>query len=93
LHVTKIKADERSLVQLLSSLNSNDTIIACCRANAAVSGYAGPDPKQQQERTIHDLLPAGSLTRIDAFIDQSRLRYPPPVFFRGQLLELLRWTG
>ena len=87
-----MKADERTLVQLLSRLNRNETIIACCRANAAVSGYAGPDPKQQQERMIHDLLPAGSLTRINAFINEGRLRYPPPVFFRGQLLELLRWT-
>jgi len=87
-----IKADERTLVQLLSGLNRNETIIACCRANAAVSGYAGPDTKQQQERMIHDLLPAGSLTRINAFIDKLCLRYPPPVFFRGQLLELLRWT-
>lgn len=88
----EITADERTLVQILSGLNRNETIIACCRANAAVSGYAGPDPKQQQERMIHDLLPADSLPRVNAFINQIRLRYPPPVFFRGQLLELLRWT-
>jgi hypothetical protein len=86
-------ANERTLVQLLRELNRNETIIACCRANAAVSGYAGPDPKQQQEKMINDLLPAGSLTRINAFIAQSGLPYPPPVFFRGQFLELLRWTA
>lgn len=88
----ELEADERTLVQLLSGLNRNETIIACCRVNAAVSGYAGPDPKQQQERMIHDLLPPGSLTRINSFINQSHLTYSPPVFFRGQLLELLRWT-
>jgi hypothetical protein len=87
-----MKADERTLVQLLSGLNRNETIIACCRANTAVSGYAGPDPKQQQERMMHDLLPPGSSIRINAFIKERGLRYPPPIFFRGQLLELLRWT-
>jgi hypothetical protein len=30
-----MKADERTLVQLLSGLNRNETIIACCRANEA----------------------------------------------------------
>jgi hypothetical protein len=86
-------ADERTLVQLLLTLNRNETLIACCRANAAVSGYAGPDFKEQQERMIRDVLPPGSGGRINAFIKEHRLRYPPPVFFRGQLLELMRWTA
>lgn len=87
-----ITVDERTLVQLLSTLNRNETVIACSRANAAVSGYAGPDHKQQQERMINDLLPRGSADRINAFINEHQLRYAPPIFFRGQLLELMRWT-
>ena len=42
---------------------------------------------------IRDVLPPGSGDRINAFIKEHRLRYPPPVFFRGQLLELMRWTA
>src|SRR5260370_16777000 len=73
-----LTADERTLVQLLSTLNSNETIIACCRANAAVSGYAGPDFKQQQEPMINDLLPPRPLDPINLFINHPILRSSPP---------------
>ena len=88
-----VKADAKTLVQLLSTMNRNETIIECCRANVAVSGHGDVVPESQRERMVRELLPKGAAGRIDAFIREKRLRGTTTVFFRGQLLELIRWAA
>jgi hypothetical protein len=88
-----VKAEPKTLVQLLSTMNRNETIVVCCFANIAVAGHSGPDQKAQQQAMIRELLPKGAADRIDAFVREKQLQGSPTVFFRGQLLELIRWAA
>lgn len=52
-------------------------------------GRAGPP----QARALATYSSREQIARIDDFARRHRRRLPPTVFFRGQLLELMRWTA
>lgn len=87
-----IEATEATMEGLLSSLSRDAVLLACARLNTVVSGTGDPDTKVRQERAIGLICSSDDLQRINAF---ARTRPPgdlPIVFFRGQLLELMRWA-
>lgn len=59
-----VTADEKTLVQVLSTMNRNETVIACCLANVAVSGHSDADPKPQHEQMVREWLPQGAVDLI-----------------------------
>jgi len=84
--------DENALVQLLGEMGRDAVLFACARLNAIVSGIGHPDQKPRQERAIRLTCTDADIYRIN----QLPQKYPgsglPTLFFRGQLLELMRWA-
>ena len=65
---------------------------ACARLNTVVSGSGIPDIKARQERAIGMICSGEDLRRINTFAQTRPPGDLPIVFFRGQLLELMRWA-
>jgi hypothetical protein len=88
-----LQATEATLVALLSTLGRDAVLLACARLNTVVSGTGHPDPKPRQERAIGLICNHEDLRRINAFAAASPSGDLPTVFFRGQILELMRWAA
>jgi hypothetical protein len=88
-----LEPTERALMAILETLSRDDTLFMCARINIIVSGFGDFEVKSRQEQAINNLKVPGLLDRIN---DYCRLRPPgklPVVFFRGQMLELMRWVS
>jgi hypothetical protein len=87
-----LEVTEATLIRLLGTMGRDAVLFACAHLNAVVSGIGHPNQKPRQERAIRMMCTAENLKRINA-IPQA---YPgsglSTVFFRGQLLELMRWA-
>jgi hypothetical protein len=90
-----VESNEQTLVSILSTLNRNEALILCARCNTVVAGYftEGADFKAQQGKILQGLCSTDAINRINRFILDRRATKSPPVFFRGQLLELYRWVA
>jgi hypothetical protein len=82
-----------ALVEVLSTLSRGDTFFHCARANTIVSGHAGLDTKERQQILLNNLCTREEIDRINAFTQEHPGSGAPTVFFRGQLLELIRWVA
>ena len=87
-----LEPTEATLTALLSTLSRDAVLLACGRLNTIVSGIGDPDPKPRQERAIRLMCSPEDLRRINAFAEAHPESGLPNVFFRGQLLELMRWA-
>lgn len=87
-----IDASEATMEALLGSLSRDAVLVACARLNTVVSGTGDPDTKVRQERAIGLICSSEDLQRINAFAQTRPPGDLPIVFFRGQLLELMRWA-
>lgn len=87
-----INATEETMEGLLGSLSRDAVLVACARLNTVVSGTGDPDTKVRQERAIGLICSSEDLQRINAFAQTRPPGDLPIVFFRGQLLELMRWA-
>jgi hypothetical protein len=88
----EIEPSEASMATLLATLSRDAVLLACARLNTAVSGTGHPDHKPRQERGIGLICNGEDLRRINAFAKARPGGDLPTVFFRGQLLELMRWA-
>jgi hypothetical protein len=87
-----IEATETTIEELLRSLGRDAVLVACARLNTVVSGTGVPDIKARQERAIGMICSDDELRRINAFAQTRPPGDLPIVFFRGQILELMRWA-
>jgi hypothetical protein len=87
-----LEATEATMVALLGTLSRDAVLLACARLNTVVSGPGHPDHKPQQKRAIGLICDGNNLRRINAFTAAHPGSGLPSVFFRGQLLELMRWA-
>jgi hypothetical protein len=87
-----IEATEATMQALLGSLSRDAVLLTCARLNTVVSGTGDPDTKVRQERAIGLICSSEDLQRINAFAQTRPPGDLPIVFFRGQLLELMRWA-
>jgi hypothetical protein len=85
-------ASEATLLETLVNLSRDDTLFECARANIIVTGAGADDPTGRQQRLLNRLLTSNDIDRINAFARAHQTRLPI-VFFRGQLLELMRWVA
>lgn len=83
---------ERQLVELLSGLERDETLMQCARLNILVSGHGDYELKRRQEHAIARFCTAVQRERINAFAGQHGGNLPI-VFFAGQLRELMRWAA
>lgn len=87
-----IEATEATMEELLRPLGRDAVLVACARLNTVVSGSGIPDIKARQERAIGMICSGEDLRRINTFAQTRPPGDLPIVFFRGQLLELMRWA-
>jgi len=89
-----VVASEKARVDVLAGLSRDDVLFHCGRVNTFISGPGDFDVKGRQQQTLYRLCTPDQIGRINAFAKRySRSGPPPAVFFRGQLLELMRWAA
>jgi hypothetical protein len=84
---------EEALIDILASLNRDDTLFQCARTNTLVSGPGDFDVKGRQQKALYTLCTPDQIDRINDFARGHRGAGAPTVFFRGQMLELMRWAA
>lgn len=85
--------NERTLVQVLVTLSRDDTLFQCARINTLISGFGDFDTKPRQQQALNLHCTQEQIERINDFAKRHKAFGPPVVFFRGQLLELMRWAA
>ena len=86
-------ADERTLVGLLDTLSRDDTLFHAAHLNIIMTGPGDYAMRPRQEQAMQMLCAPEQWDRINAFARRHKAAGVPSVFFRGQLLELMRWTA
>ena len=88
-----VRGTQRELMQLLATLSRDDTLFHCARINTIVSGFGDFDNVPRQQQALNLLCSTAQIARINDFAKRHRSSGPPLVFFRGQMLELMRWAA
>ena len=89
----EMRGTPRELMQLLTMLSRDDTLIQCARINTIVSGFGDLDTVPRQQQALSMLCTPAQIAMIDDFAKRHKSSGPPVVFFRGQMLELMRWVA
>lgn len=88
-----MKGTQRELMQLLAMLSRDDTLFQCARINTIVSGFGDFDNVPRQQQALNMVCGPAQIARINDFANRHKSSGPPLVFFRGQMLELMRWAA
>ena len=78
---------------ILSRLSLTDTILFCARLNLFVSNPLNQNHKAKQQDMLNILFSAEEIDRLNLFAKEEGGADRVTVFFRGQLLEMIRWTS
>lgn len=89
----ELRSDEATLLGLLGSLSRDDTLFWCARVNTIVTGHGTPDVKARQQKVLNLLLTSEEINKINVFSQGYGGAKRVMVFFRGQMLELIRWAA
>jgi hypothetical protein len=84
--------DFAELKRLLRTLSRTDTILWCARLNLLVSDSTTQNPKDVEAYCIRRFFSDDQIRLINDFAKERGGRQRVSVFFRGQLLQLLRWA-
>lgn len=84
-----ISATAATLKTLLSTLSRTDALIWCARLNLIVSNPSYENSWNKQLYGLHNFFSQDDIKKVAKFF--SNRNGPATVFFRGQLLELIRW--
>jgi hypothetical protein len=87
-----IQSDFRTFKTLLNSLSLTDTLFWCARLNLVISDPSEGDHVAKQQFAISQFLRAEDIKALNKFAQKSGGSKNVIVFFRGQLLELIRWV-
>jgi hypothetical protein len=88
-----VTADESTLLSLLQGLSRDDTLFMAARLNTIISGPGDFDIQPRQQQALSTMCTSVQIGRVNDFARRHRNVGTPAVFFRGQLLELMRWTA
>jgi hypothetical protein len=87
-----LSATEHTMVSIVEHLNRDDALLMCGFLNCVTSG-TGPTGAQKRQRNAYSsLFTPDDAGKIDAWIATQRAQ-EIILFFRGQLLELMRWIA
>src|SRR6266446_3687823 len=79
---------------LLQGLSRTDVLFWCARLNHVLAGTTGLTHEQRQAFGLRQFSTTGQLRRLDEYCKQhNRSTSDVTIFFRGQVLELLRWAA
>ena len=83
-----------SFASLLRRLSRTDVLFWCARLNSVVSGKSDWSHKQRQEFALTNFMSQPETRLVYQFCsDQARPTNSVTIFFRGQILELVRWAA
>ena len=78
---------------LLGRLSLTDVLFWCARLNHVLTSRSNFTHEQKQEFGVHQFFSPGEIAKLERFF---AAQHCPPgavtVFFRGQVLELVRWA-
>src|ERR1039457_5091867 len=75
---------------LLRQISRTDGVFWCARLNLALSGATDEDFHSGQQYALDVFLDTPAIERVNEFIKERQSKRVV-IFFRGQLLELMRW--
>lgn len=84
--------DFQSFRSLLQNLSRMDTLFWCARLNLVLGNPSNTDHLGKQNYAIEIFFTSEERARINRFANNEGGAEKVTVFFRGQLLELMRWT-
>jgi hypothetical protein len=88
-----VKSDFATFKSLLQNLSLTDTLFWCARLNLEASSSEETNHLKKQQSCVQKIFATEEIRRIDHFARQQRDPKNISVFFRGQLLELIRWAA
>lgn len=86
-------ATERTMAQLVELLDRDDALLMCGFLNCTVSGSGLADEQERQVEAYRALYDPQDWKQIQDWIGDHGKTSPIVLFFRGQLLELMRWVA
>ena len=87
------KSDFRTFKRLLGGLSRTDTIFWCARLNNVLSMPSEKvDHKARQQFGLSQFLTKKEIIAVNEFVKNHGGVQKVTIFFRGQLLELIRWV-
>ena len=86
-----LQSEFETFVSLLRSLSRGDVLLWCARLNE-VCGRSDLDHEMRQAFGIKQFFAEDEVRRLREFVEEKGGLSRVAVFFRGQLLELIRWA-
>ena len=87
-----LQSDFGTFRKLLASLSLTDTLFWCARLNLIVSDPSEHDHIARQQFGISQFLGKQEVRAVNEFVRRQTDKRNVTIFFRGQVLELLRWV-
>lgn len=88
-----IQSDFKTFKSLLHDLSRTDTLFWCARLNLVISDSSNVDHLTRQQFGLNQFLATEEISAVNDFARRHRGTQRVEIFFRGQLLELLRWVA
>lgn len=85
--------DFRTFTSILRELDLTDALFWCAQANMILSHWSNDDRRTRQQNLLDRCLSGQELDRANDFIVSNGGYEGAAAFFRGQMLELLRWVA
>lgn len=87
-----IKSDVETFKNLLHSLSRTDTLFWCARLNNIISHSSEIDHVARQQFGVSQFFSEKEIRAVNDFVSKKGNPDSVMIFFRGQLLELMRWV-
>jgi hypothetical protein len=87
-----LQSNFQTFKSLLQNLSRTDTLFWCSRLNLIVSDSTDVAHLAKQQFGLNEFFSSGEINAVNAFAQEHGGAQNVTVFFRGQLLELLRWA-
>lgn len=83
-----------TLTSILRQLSRTDVLFWCARLNSVLTAQSDLSHEQKQAFGLRQFLPQEEIARLDQFCAAGRRpARSVTIFFRGQILELVRWAA
>ncbi len=85
---------EAELIDLVSTLSRDDALFHAAQLNTLISGPGDFNVKGRQQLALNQFCTNKQIDQINAFIRSRNANAGPvTIFFRGQILEFMRWAA
>src|SRR4051794_28998206 len=90
----EMESTPETLRSTVRQLSRTDLLFWCARVNSVLTAQSGLSHEQKQVFAVRKFFSEDEIIRLDRFCSAARCPASDvTVFFRGQILELLRWAA